>query len=83
MDRLKRVRGNFKGFLFPALLSTSKGDSSLNKPASYNSILAKFKAIVKEAGVASNPSAFGLHSMRWELMIDFLVKISISSGGVV
>ena len=29
MDRLRMVRGNSKGFLFPALRSTSKGDSSL------------------------------------------------------
>ena len=55
MDRLKMVRGNSKGFLFPALQSTSKGDSSLDKPASYNLVLAQFKAIVIEARVASNP----------------------------
>ena len=64
MDRLEMVRGNLKGFFFPALQSTSEGDSSLDKPASYISVLAHFKAIKMEAGVASNPSFFGLHSMR-------------------
>ena len=43
MDRLKMVKGNSKGLLFPALRSTSKGDSSLDKPAS---VLDKFKSIV-------------------------------------
>ena len=64
MDRLEKVRGNSKGFLFPALRSTSKDDSSLNKPASYKAGQDQFKSILKEAGVASNPSAFGLPSMR-------------------
>ena len=64
MDRLKKVRGNLKGFIFPALRSTSKGVSTLDKPASYKAVLAQFKDILMEAGVASNPSAFGLHSMR-------------------
>ena len=64
MDRLKMVKGNSKGFLFPALRSTSKGDSSLDKPASYKAVLDQFKFIVKEAGVANNLSAFDLHSMR-------------------
>ena len=46
MDRLKRVKRNSKWFLFPALQSTSKGDSSLEKPASYNSVLDQFKSIL-------------------------------------
>ena len=29
----------------------------MNKPASYRSVLNQFKSMVKEAGVASNPSA--------------------------
>ena len=64
LDRLKGVTGNSKGFLFPALRSTCKGDSSLDKPASYSAVLSQFKSIIKEAGVASDPSVFGLHSMR-------------------
>ena len=67
IDRLKMVKGNLKGFLFQALRSTSKGNSSLDKPASYKAVLDQFRSIVKEAGIASDPSAFELHSMRlWE-----------------
>lgn len=64
MDRLREVKGNSSGLLFPALRSTCKGDSSLDKPASYSAVLNQFKSIIKEAGVASDPSVFGLHSMR-------------------
>ena len=64
MNRLEKVKGNSKGFLFTALRSTNKGDSSLNKPATYKAVLDQFKSIMKEAGVASNPWAFGLNSMR-------------------
>ena len=64
MNRLEKVKGNSKGFLFPALRSTNKGNSSLNEPATYKAVPDQFKFIVKEAGVASNPSAFVLHSRR-------------------
>ena len=64
MNRLGKVQGNSKGFLFPALRSTNKGDSSLNEPATYKTVLDQFKSIIKEAGVASNPAAFGRNSMR-------------------
>ena len=64
MDKLRKVKGNSRGFLFPALRSSKKGDSSLDKPASYKLVLAQFKSIVNEVGVASDPSSFDLHSMR-------------------
>ena len=64
MNRLKKVQGNSKGFLFPALRYTRNGDLSMNEPATYKAVLDQFKSIVKEAGVASSPSAFGLHFMR-------------------
>ena len=64
MNRLEKVQGNWKGFVFPAFRSMNKGDSSLNKPATYKAVLDQFKFIVKENGVASNPAAFGRHSMR-------------------
>ena len=64
MNRLEKVKGNLKGFLLPALRSTNKDDFSLNEPATYKAVLDQFKSIVKEARVASNPSAFSLHSMR-------------------
>ena len=44
------VKGNSKGFLFPALRSSKKGDFSMDKPALYGSVLDQFKSIVKEAG---------------------------------
>ena len=64
MARLEAVTGNTKGFLFPALRSNAKCDSSLDKPASYSAVLNQFKAVVSSAGLASSPAEFGLHSMR-------------------
>ena len=64
MDRLATVDKSVDGFLFPALRSTTNGDSVLARPASYDSVLRQFKEIVVEAGVTADPSAFGLHSMR-------------------
>ena len=43
MSRLEGVAGNKGGLLFPALASSSKGDLSLDKPASYDSVLKQFK----------------------------------------
>ena len=64
MARLEEVTGNSKGFLFPALRSNAKGDTSLDKPASYSAVLKQFKAVVSSAGLTSSPADFGLHSMR-------------------
>ena len=64
MDRLATVDKSVDGFLFPALRSTSAGDSVLARPASYNSVLRQFKEVVTAAGVSADPSTFGLHSMR-------------------
>ena len=64
MARLEGVSGNRNSFLFPALRSTSKGDSSLDKPASYTAVLSQFKSVVKSAGLTTSPADFGLHSMR-------------------
>ena len=52
MDRLMMVKGNLKGFLFPALRSMSKGDSSLDKIASYKSVLDHFKSIGNETMIS-------------------------------
>ena len=38
MARLEGVSGNKSEFLFPALESTKKSDSSLDKPASYTGV---------------------------------------------
>ena len=64
MSRLEGVSGNKSRLLFPALTSSSKGDLSLDKPASYDSVLNQFKSLVKEAGLSTSPADFGLHSMR-------------------
>ena len=64
MDRLATVDKSIDGFLFPALRSTTNGDSVLARPASYDSVLRQFKEVLLEAGVTADPSAFGLHSMR-------------------
>ena len=64
MDRLATVDKSVDGFLFPALRSTSAGDSVLARPASYDSVLRQFKEVVTAAGVSADPSTFGLHSMR-------------------
>ena len=64
MKRLARTPGNSGGLLFPAVSSTIKGDRALNKPASYYAVLRQFKELVVEAGVTTDPAAYGLHSMR-------------------
>ena len=64
IDRLSKTPGNKKGLLFPALHSSAKGDRALDKPASYKAVLSQFKVAVVEAGVTTDPSTFGLHSMR-------------------
>ena len=64
MDRLAMVDKAVDGFLFPALRSTTSGDSVLARPASYRSVLRQFKEVVVAAGVTADPAAFGLHSMR-------------------
>ena len=64
MSGLEVVSGNKSRLLFPALASSSKGDLSLDKPASYDSVLNQFKSLVGEAGLSTNPGNFGLHSMR-------------------
>ena len=64
MDRLAVVDKSLDGFLFPALRVTTRGECVLPRPASYESVLRKFKEAVVAAGVAADPSTFGLHSMR-------------------
>ena len=64
MSRLEGVAGNKGGLLFSALASSSKDDLSLDKPASYDTVLKQFKSLVKEAGLSTSPAEFGLHSMR-------------------
>ena len=64
MSRLEGVSGNKSRLLFPNLTSSSKGDLSLDKPASYDSVLNQFKSLVREAGLSTNPADFGLHLMR-------------------
>ena len=64
MDRLKAVHKVTDCLLFPALSSTAAGDSVLDRPASYESVLKQFKLVLVEAGVTDDPSSFGLHSMR-------------------
>ena len=64
MSRLEGVSGNKSRLLFPNLTLSSKGDLSLDKPASYDSVLNQFKSLVREAGLSTNPADFGLHLMR-------------------
>lgn len=64
MDRLDTVSGNTNQLLFPAVASSAKGDRSLDRPATYKSVLKQFKELVVEAEVAIDTSTFGLHSMR-------------------
>ena len=64
MDRLKAAHKLTDCFLFPALRSSAAGDSILDGLASYESVLKQFKLLLVEAGVTSDPSSFGLHSMR-------------------
>ena len=52
------------GFLFPALRVTTRGETVLPRPASYESVLRQFKEAVVAAGVAADPATYGLHSMR-------------------
>ena len=63
-DRLKAVSKVADGLLFPALRSSAGKDAVLDRPASYESVLKQFKAVVVEAGVTADPSSYGLHSMR-------------------
>ena len=63
-DRLKSVSKVADCLLFPALRSSARGDAVLDRPASYESVLKQFKAVVVEAGVTADPSSYGLHSMR-------------------
>ena len=64
MVRLAEVDKSSDGFLFPALRVTTRGESVLPRPASYESVLRQFKEAVVAAGVAAEPAAYGLHSMR-------------------
>ena len=64
MKRLSKTPGNSGGLLFPAVSVSAQGDRALNKAASYNAVLRQFKELVVEAGVATDPAAYGLHSMR-------------------
>jgi integrase len=64
IGRLQQVPGNHSSWLFPAVNSSKRGDSAKDKPASYNSVLEAFRNTLVEAKVTSNPSEFGLHSMR-------------------
>lgn len=64
MARLSKTPGNINNFLFPSLHSSAKGDYVLQTVASYKCVLKQFKTVVKETGISSDPSSFGLHSMR-------------------
>ena len=64
MNKVKQLKNNSKGFLFPALRSSPSQVSSLDKPASYNAVAAQFKLLLLEAKVTADPADFGLHSMR-------------------
>ena len=52
------------GILFPALVCRRKKLLTLDRPASYESVLHQFRSFAKLAKIAGSPEDFGLHSLR-------------------
>ena len=64
IKRLQSVGASQESFLFPSLRCTSGGYVVLEEAASYDCVRNQFKEVVVDAGIRSEASSFGLHSMR-------------------